>query len=181
MSGSELPDLDYDETDTEDAKSRKVHALENWLQGLYKDSFFSKEVQDLRQKVDKPTTPYQNLTIQHRFCEDIMNVVNTFYEDNEKLQMPKEPRDFPSYKFNLTSERNGSKQTYDEHVVLIDSSYLSNNIYDYFKNQYQIRINQKDSFDAKNWNKKEYKSAAVNPYNCIIITTIIDELIRNNR
>ena len=176
--GSELLDLDYDETDTGDAKTKKVHALVDWLKKLYKDSFFNKEVQDLRNKVDRDTTPYQNLTIQHRFCEDIMNVVNTFYENDEKLQMPKESRNFPSYKFNLTSERNGSEQTYDERVILIDSSYLSNNIYDYFKNQCQIKINQNDSFDTRNGNKK---SSAVNPYNCIIITTIIDELIRDNK
>ncbi|MBQ5492424.1 MAG: hypothetical protein IIT78_00915, partial [Mycoplasmataceae bacterium] len=177
---SELADLDYDETDTEDAKTKKVRVLVDWLKELYKDSFFNKEVQDLRTKIDKPTTPYQNLTIQHRFHEDIMNVVNTFYENDEKLKMPKEPRDFPSYKFNLTSERNGSKQTYDEQVILIDSSYLSKNIYDYFKNEHQIKINQNDSFDTRNWNKKSYNSA-VNPYNCIIITTIIDELIRDNK
>ena len=165
----------YDENGN---KQEEAKHLADWLQKLYNDSFFNKEVKTLRSLPNRDNAPYQNLTVQHRFCNEIMNVVNTFYEDDEKLQMPEQPRKFPTYSFSLTYH-NGNTQQCNEPVILIDSSKLSDQMQTYFKKTYHIKMDTNDSFDTNTWNNNQYGSR-INPYDALIITNVIDNLHNSN-
>ena len=164
----------YDPQGDEETEAKN---LTKWLQELYQDSFFNKEVRTLKSQPNKKYAPYQNLTIQHRFCREIMDVVNTFYEDEEKLEMPAKPRAFPTYKLNLLNE-NGSTSSYYDPVILIDSSILSNEIQEYFKTNYHLKVTN-DSFDTNYWLTNQY-SSKVNPYDCLIVVNVIDNLHMHN-
>ena len=164
--------------ESEDNNKEKAKKLFNWLKTLYKDSFFNKEVQELKKQPDKKLAPYQNLTIQHRFCENIMNIVNTFYDYDERLEMPSNPRKFPKYKMNFKYS-NGSNKSCDDSVILIDSSSLNIQTKNYFETKYKIKNLKEESFDTYNWNNNLY-SSTVNPYNCLIIANVIDNLYQQN-
>jgi hypothetical protein len=75
----------------------------------------------------KKETPYQNLVVQHRFSEDIMNIVNEFYEPDEKLKMPNNNKNFEKYKMNI------SEVNLNESIGLIDTSVLSSDFIELLK------------------------------------------------
>lgn len=174
-SGKEVTSV-YDEN-SED-KEQEAKKLLNWLSKLYKDSFFNKEVKTLRSLPDRKYAPYQNLVVQHRFCNEIMNVVNTFYEDDEKLQMPINARNFPFYHLKLQLI-NATTKDYDEPVILIDTSILSDDMVNYYQTNHSIKMTTKDSFDTTKWNKNDY-SSAVNPYDCLVICNLVYNLLDSN-
>ena len=175
--------IDVYDSNNED-KNEEAKKLYKWLEELYKDSFFKQEVQTLRMNYEnRNIVPYQNLTVQHRFCNEIMNVVNTFYFHDEQLQMPKTQRNFAKYKLNFYP-KNGIECSVDDPVLLIDTSMLGTDICEYFKNSFDIKMSTNHSFDTTSWKNKSKKdisySSTVNPYNCLIIKNIIDSLFNQN-
>lgn len=70
------------------------------LKTYIKILFFSKQVERIKNKKNmKENKAYTSLEVQHRFTEQIMNVVNIFYDKDEKLKMPDKPLNFYKYKF----------------------------------------------------------------------------------
>ena len=164
----------YDPNNEDD--DEKAQQLFQWVNNLYQTSFFKKEVSVFKHEHHLVTVPYQFLTEQHRFCSSIMNVVNTFYDDNEKLTMPDPSKIFNEYNLNLLSLQN-MKQTLADPCLIIDTSYLDPNIQSYFANKFNI--NTKVSFDTTQWEGTTY-NFHVNPYNGIVIINLIYQLLTNN-
>lgn len=164
----------YDPNNEDD--DEKAQQLFQWVNNLYQTSFFKKEVSVFKHEHHLATVPYQFLTKQHRFCSSIMNVVNTFYDDNEKLTMPDPSKIFNEYNLNLLSLQD-MKQTLADPCLIIDTSYLDPNIQAYFANKFGI--NSKVSFDTVQWEDTTYNSH-VNPYNGIVIIDLIYQLLTNN-
>lgn len=161
--------------DSEDDE-QKATQLQTWLNDLYQTSFFKKEVSTLKHEHHLATVPYQFLTEQHRFCASIMNVVNTFYDDNEKLSMPEPCKIFNEYSLNLLSKQN-INQTLADPCIIMDTSYLDENTQAFFLNKYNIK--SKISFDTTNWDSNAYTSH-INPYNAMVIINLIYQLLTNN-
>ncbi|MBR4486436.1 hypothetical protein IKS57_03660 [bacterium] len=77
-----------------------------------------------------------------------MNVVNTFYDYDEKLELPTPQKNFSKYKLNLLVQ-NGMSKSLEDPVILIDTSILSSAILEDFKNSFHIKTNTNDSFDTR--------------------------------
>lgn len=101
---------------------------------LYKESFFNHQVQKTKSLLNN-NMAYQFLNIQHRFNKDIMDVVNYFYDNEEKLEMPiNSNRKLDNIKFTFFDNSNSEYMNnyYYEDVVLIDTTRL----YTSFINEY---------------------------------------------
>ena len=164
----------YDPDNEDD--DEKATQLQTWLNNLYQTSFFKKEVSTLKHEHHLATIPYQFLTEQHRFCDSIMNVVNTFYDDNEKLTMPEPSKVFNEYQLNLLSKQN-INQTLADPCLIMDTSYLDENTQTYFLDKFNIK--SKISFDTTEWDGNTYTSH-INPYNAMVIINLIYQLLTNN-
>ena len=66
-----------------------------------------------------------------------MNVVNTFYDDNEKLSMPEPSKVFNEYNLNLLSKQN-INQTLADPCIIMDTSYLDENTQAFFLDKFNI-------------------------------------------
>ena len=162
--------------DSEDDEEKAVQ-LQKWLNDLYQTSFFKKEVSVLKREHHLATVPYQFLTEQHRFCASIMNVVNTFYDDNEKLTMPEPSKVFNEYNLNILSIQH-INQTLADPCIIMDTSYLDGNTQAFFLSKFNIK--SKISFDTVQWDGITYTSH-VNPYNAMVIVNLIYQLLTNNQ
>ena len=164
----------YNPDDEDD--DEKAEQLLTWVSNLYQTSFFKKEVSVLKHEHHLATIPYQFLTEQHRFCASIMNVVNTFYDDNEKLSMPEPSKVFNEYHLNLLSRQN-MVQALSDPCLIIDTSYLDANTQAAWTDKFNLH--SKISFDSVQWEDTTYNSH-VNPYNAMIILNLIYQLLTNN-
>lgn len=149
----------------------------DFVNNLYTTSFFKSQVLYVLEK-NKNTDkrPYENLTYQHRFTKNIMDCVNVFYEDDEKLEMPETQKDFNKYTYNLKDYNPINCET-----SIIDSSKIDVKYESILKEKNIILLEDRLSFDSKtkmDRNRKKYDSN-INEYNSYIINEIVSSLIRN--
>ena len=151
-----------------------------WVEKLYKTSFFKTKVEIMKNKnFSKKETPYQNLVVQHRFSEDIMNIVNEFYEPDEKLKMPNNNKNFEKYKMNI------SEVNLNESIGLIDTSVLSSDFIELLKPK-NSKLDLSNNLEFRNFDSnyslflKKWNEAKINDFNAFVIAKAVQNLIQKN-
>lgn len=86
---------------------------------------------------------YRFLNVQHRFTENIMNVVNNIYMDSEQLEMPKVQKEFKKYNFSYNNTN------FNEDTCIVDTTHMSLDDQNLFRSK-GVQLTNDYSFDSKN-------------------------------
>lgn len=159
--------------------SKNPKDLESLIKTLYDFSLFKIHAMKLNKEKGAGVTgvAYQNLDVQHRFNDEIMELVNLVYDENEKLKMPENPRPFKAIELDFD-------KIYDNQVIMMDTSYLSKQFIDLKTESSIVKLNygmksfdQVQSIDGK---FSPEKSARFNEYNAYVISKTIENIFENN-
>ncbi|VEU59401.1 AAA domain-containing protein [Mesomycoplasma neurolyticum] len=157
---------------------QKLKDYRNKVENLYKTSFFKIKVEEMKKHWEIGNKTYQYLAEQHRFNEDIMGLVNLFYNDDEELRMPPDGKK-EIYKFE------GNK-VYNSSIVLVNTSKFSDS---YFKLLNSKNIQNLDNkFDVFDQQKtvifaeiNELKNnGAFNEYHAWVIEKTLNKFLKSN-
>lgn len=146
-----------------------------FLSELYSNSFFAGQVKKLKTE-NKPGTPYTFLNIQHRFTEQIMQLVNVYYDYEEKLKMPNKKREFNAFPVYINGEKNNSE------LIGIDTSHITNDYIKFLNNELvDIKFKQGDgSFDQEHSIlTREKRHSRINNFNAFVVVQLAKDLILN--
>lgn len=157
-----------------------VEAIKELTNDLYGFSLFKEHALALR-GINSKDKAYTNLKIQHRFNEQIMELVNLVYDEKEKLEMPEKPREFKDVKLKL-------KKVYDSKIMLVDTSLIDED----FAAEANRRINKgkKCKFEIKPLSTSfdqvitldgtSRVNSRINEYNAFSIAKIVKNIAMNN-
>ncbi len=143
------------------------------IEKLFLFPLFKNHAQKLKGIGDKAA--YKFLNIQHRFNEEIMDIVNFVYDEEEKLQLPSTKRNEIIVKLNYN-------KTYSNAVNILDTSYISENFIKYVKenSKYSQTLNifkGQVSFDQKiSLFNNRLLGSAFNEYNAYCIVELVKKI-----
>ncbi|QEH61974.1 AAA family ATPase [Spiroplasma chinense] len=141
--------------------------------------FFKKHALEINVSPNSINTSYTALTDSYRFVNEIRELVNISYCDNEKLECP---QDFDSSKFKKVILDFGFNSDYP--VNIVDTSMMDGMFYDYVKKTNQVICDgQQTSFDQKMFidsSREIISNSRFNEYNAYAVLKILKNLIKNN-
>ncbi len=160
--------------------------LKDDIVDLFKTSFFVTQVNKLKNNQISNNRAYDNrayefLNESWRFSGKILDIVNSIYDDNEKLINAKEINN----KYNLII----NNKNLNSELVMVDTSIFDNEFFQkYHKSNLEIYNNNIFTFDQNGkpfelQNSKDIKlnsDSLYNQYTAIVIVKIIEELFSNN-
>ncbi len=155
--------------------------LKDDIVDLFKTSFFVTQVNKLKNNQISNSKAYEFLNESWRFSGKILHIVNSIYDDNEKLINAKEINN----KYNL----NINNKNLDSELVMVDTSIFDNEFFlKYHKSKPKNNNNNNFTFDQNGkpfelQNSKDIKlnsESLYNQYTAIVIVKIIEELFSNN-
>ncbi|MBN3534673.1 AAA domain-containing protein [Mycoplasma procyoni] len=158
--------------------------FQDHIEQLFKTSFFDRKINKIRKQseVDSLNKNYEHLTESHRFNKSIMELVNLYYDKDEKLEIPKNSKHKFEEKINIKID--GQNYNIAE-TILVDTTYLSDKFKDKLIREYKINIpfngNSFDQNGEKNLllNKNgniTLKEGTYNEYNISIIIEILHSI-----
>ena len=149
--------------------------FEEFLRKLFKSTLFKNQVIKLK-GVNKEVS-YTALDRQYRFTEEIAELVNIVYDDDEKLITNFDDQYFNKYKIN---EDISSKKS----TNIIDTSYISDDFSRFLinNNARKIVYSNEESFDQKTTNigEKRGYGARFNEFNAFVGIESIMSMKKNN-
>ena len=155
--------------------------LKDDIVDLFKTSFFVTQVNKLKNNQISNNKAYEFLNESWRFSRKILDIVNSIYDDNEKLINVKEINN--KYKLIINNKN------LDSELVMVDTSIFDNEFFQkYHKSNLENYNNNISTFDQNGkpfelQNGKDIKlnsDSLYNQYTAIVIVKIIEELFSNN-
>lgn len=155
--------------------------LKDDIVDLFKTSFFVTQVNKLKNNQISNNRAYEFLNESWRFSGKILDIVNSIYDDNEKLINVKEINN----KYDLII----NNKNLDSELVMVDTSIFDNEFFlKYHKSKPENNNNNNFTFDQNGkpfelQNSKDIKlnsDSLYNQYTAIVIVKIIEELFSNN-
>lgn len=156
--------------------------LKDDIVDLFKTSFFVNQVNKLKNNhISSNNKAYEFLNESWRFSGKILDIVNSIYDDNEKLINAKDNNN----KYNLII----NNKNLDSELVMVDTSIFDNEFFQkYHKSNLEIYNNNIFTFDQSGipfelQNSKDIKlnsESLYNQYTAIVIVKIIEQLFSNN-
>lgn len=156
--------------------------LKDDIVDLFKTSFFVNQVNKLKNNhISSNNKAYEFLNESWRFSGKILDIVNSIYDDNEKLINAKDNNN----KYNLII----NNKNLNSELVMVDTSIFDNEFFQkYHKSNLEIYNNNIFTFDQNGkpfelQNGKDIKlnsESLYNQYTAIVIVKIIEELFSNN-
>lgn len=154
--------------------------LKDDIVDLFKTSFFVNQVNKLKNNhISDNNKAYEFLNESWRFSGKILDIVNSIYDDNEKLINAKDNNN----KYNLII----NNKNLDSELVMVDTSIFDNEFFQKYHKS-NLENNNIFTFDQNGkpfelQNCKDIKlnsESLYNQYTAIVIVKIIEELFSNN-
>ncbi|WP_051619147.1 AAA domain-containing protein [[Mycoplasma] collis] len=173
---------DYDDEESMESKLKDLKQKINEVDKLYKKSFFVEQVKKMKTENVKNMS-YEYLKVQHRFTNEIMEFVNLFYDNDEKLEEPKDERN--KVKNNFTFSSFNSKK-YENSPILISTDRFNDEYFQFLKNKKIEKLDESATFDqnksiAFDIKDKITNSGQFNEYNAYIIIKLLYKFKENNK
>ncbi|UUD36856.1 AAA domain-containing protein [Mycoplasmopsis equigenitalium] len=167
----ELFNIDFENSESENNCRKFCEVIDK----TFTTPFFKNQIKKIKKQKDKKSMVYSFLNKQYRFNPTIQNLVNNFYDNDEKLENGKDRSDFDTFKFTKDE---------DQKIFVIDTTRLSHRYISTIK----METKTDEAFDQTSLLKKidEFKdlniafSSLFNQYNAFIVIKILEKLVYEN-
>ncbi|CAM9127509.1 AAA domain-containing protein [Mycoplasma todarodis] len=164
-------------------KSTNFDDFKDNIDRMFSNSLFKNQIKEIKTKTDNKA--YEFLNTQYRFHEDIMDIVNISYDENEKLIMPAkaQQKQWSKIKYKV----DGAIQ--NKMFEVVDTSNISEDFIQKVQNaksvtspevkqitEGQLAFDQSSSIFSKNI----HKNARFNEYNAFVISRILESILKEN-